>query len=575
MTARRGLFACGFAAFIATLSLIPLVAPAKLTRPELKCLSAPAYFPGAGMDFTRYVADDVAYLNADMLRVEFIGENDTDKPIFYPAYDYIASQAGSRGMSILGLLDYQTLGWSDRSEWATQEFRARFTLRIREIVTHYRDYEYPIRHWEIWNEEDIQLPEFNVRIDPEPYALLLIDAYEAIKAIDPQATVVLGGISPKGLYYSENYLDDLYNTTALQNYYTENAKYPFDVVAVHPYPDYGGFTVNSLKLELDTEVKAVMDAHADGDKKVWLTEMGWNSCLIPSADPEAAQAQYLTDSYALVDTQVPYVERYFWFRYSDFGTIDCWGLARRNYHEKKPAYDAYLALTDPGPEPPGDETDPGEDPPVWGSVSDLDLPVQVSDSDLIEGRMPTYVEGGFHPLSYGGVERLTNGSFDPELAAVVLRDYADHEPALLVRYEFERRVTIEEIRIFAGHFGDGGNRAFQSDDIYINGIPAALELTSGEYGQVSPNSYTSAVSVVRLLPETGASYVAQGVTSVDIQFYCTSSLNLDFRDRWSPYLDPDQDRDGADPAYVSPVIKEIDVLGFEEPTITDSGFLLY
>src|SRR5690606_14343969 len=42
----------------------------KLTRPEIKSISAPAYYPGGGIGFTATIADQLAYLNVEMMRVE-------------------------------------------------------------------------------------------------------------------------------------------------------------------------------------------------------------------------------------------------------------------------------------------------------------------------------------------------------------------------------------------------------------------------------------------------------------------------------------------------------------------------
>ncbi len=188
---------------------------------------------------------------------------------------------------------------------------------------------------------------------------------------------------------------------------------------------------------------------------------------------------------------------------------------------------------------------------------------------------PSSWSGGFHPASTGGVERLTNGVFDPEPAAVVLRDYAFNEPALTVRYDFPSPIRIDEVRIFAGHASDGGNRAFQSNDILINNQLVAFDLTTGNYGQVAPSSSARAVSLVRLLPKTGETSVARFATSIEIRAWCSSSLDLEFRDRWSPYNNPDQDIDGVDPAYESPILKEIDVIGAPENTNFVDGFILY
>jgi hypothetical protein len=104
---------------------------------------------------------------------------------------------GARGIQVLGLIDYATVGASGPAEWETEAYRTRYVNRVRELVSHYKDRTYPIKHWEIWNEEDLSLEGFDVRIEPRPYALLLIASYDAIKSIDSEATVLLGGSPPR------------------------------------------------------------------------------------------------------------------------------------------------------------------------------------------------------------------------------------------------------------------------------------------------------------------------------------------------------------------------------------------
>jgi len=534
-------------------------------REDIKCLALTPYYPGSGISFSPRVADDIAYLNPDMLRVEFV--KDGDGSVNYCAYDYVVDQAGDRGVGILGLIDYATVTWAGRTEWETPAFRAQFVNRAVELVTHFKDRANPIHHWEIWNEEDIELPEFDVRIEPPFYALLLIQTYDAIKAVDPGATVILGGISPKGFEYTENYLNDLYNTTEMQNYYSTNGYYPFDAVACHPYPEIFGNpdppgSATGLDDVLNDRIKAVMNTHGDRLKKVWLTEMGWSSYFVT----EAQQASYLTSSFNMVDALVdpaypgdpPYVEKYFWFQYTDFGGPNLWGLRTEDRSREKPSYAAYLALTTPGPTPPPIVVEPGENPPVSGS-SDAVLPHQVSGSDLIEGMSAAVITGGFHPASTGTVASLTNGQFDASGTTLVLMDYPHPDPALRVRYTFPEAMDITEVRMFAGHVGDIGNRAFQSNDIYINGALAASELNTGNYEQVPPNS--DAVSLVSWLPVAGETYCATNVTTIDVAFYPVAGIGEGFRDRWGPCTDPAEDTDGAGAAYVSPIIKEIDVFG--------------
>lgn len=566
-----------FATMIMGTFLLPIFGYSgeKLDNPGLKCMSPPAYYPGAGIIFTRRVADDCAYLNPDMLRVEFIAENDAENNINYPAYDYIVDQAAKRDMKILGLIDYSSLASSSSDEWETEEFRNRYTQRVREIVTHYSNRQNKIRHWEIWNEPDLDIGFPDWRIEPPYYALLLIDAYHAVKDIDQGSSVVLGGISPKGFEYSENYLSDLYGCDAMQDHYETYGYYPFDIVACHPYPEYFQSPDPTLTRILNNRIKAIMNNYGDRHKKVWLTEMGWSSWYVT----EEQQAQYLEESYHMLDDlrdpdhpeDPPYVERYFWFRYSDFGGADLWGLWTEDLSRKKPAYDAYLNLTKPGPEPSIDPPGPGESSPVWNALSDSALPFQVLDDDLINGKISTIASGGFHSANQGNVEDLTDGLFNSNPLTLVLQDYG--YPALSVTYTFQTPVDIREVRTFAGHSSDGGNRAFQSVDIYINGEPGAVDLTTGPYGQVSGGD--SAVSLIRWIPTEGDEFTATDVSNLKIVFWCTSSLTKEFRDRWSPLSNPEMDIDGAGRAYVAPVIKEIDVIGEIRRPSEENGFMFY
>jgi len=347
---------------------------------------------------------------------------------------------------------------------------------------------------------------------------------------------------------------------------------PYPEIFTNPNPTRG----TGLDDVLNTRVKAIMNANGDRAKKIWLTEMGWST----SAVTESRQAQYMTSSYEMLDDlrdpaypdDPPYVDRYFWFCYTDFSAADMWGLVTQDQSRQKPSYAAYLALTPAGPKPPEDTLEPGENPPVWNTTSDASLAAQVSATDLIAGRVGEIVSGGFHSANVGTASALTNGQIDSNPLTLVLADYDD--PALRVRYTFDPPVDISEVRMFAGHFSDGGNRAFQSNDIYVNGVRVATELTTGNYGQVSGG--TSAVSLVRWLPAAGEMWAATKVTSLEVEFWCTSSINGGFLDRWDPLTNPELDNDGAGPAYVAPIIKEIDVLGEISPAITTgSTFMLY
>jgi hypothetical protein len=180
------------------------------------------------------------------------------------------------------------------------------------------------------------------------------------------------------------------------------------------------------------------------------------------------------------------------------------------------------------------------------------------------------VGGGFHEASLGTLAAVTNGAFDSNGVTLVLADYA--QPSLRVRWDFAQPVDITEIRSFAGHDGSGGNRAFQSFDVHVNALLLESDLTSGAYGQSSGG--TTAVSLVRVLPEAGATHVAKRVTRLELAWYPVSNLDAFFVDRWDPLVDPDDDLDAASPAYVATILKEVDVLGAPSPP-TPETWVLY
>ena len=87
----------------------------------------------------------------------------------------------------------------------------------------------PIRAWQIWNEENATY--FTDRVSVSGYASLLKISSRTIKAADPGATVVIGG-----LYGRPKLPNTLYATGFLKRLYkVKGIKSSFDAVALHPY----------------------------------------------------------------------------------------------------------------------------------------------------------------------------------------------------------------------------------------------------------------------------------------------------------------------------------------------------
>jgi len=206
--------------------------------------------------------------------------------------------------------------------------------------------------YEIWNEEDASRW-WTGGPDPTAYANLLKAAYPAIKAADPSATVVLGGLTGNDYQF-------------LEGVYAAGAKGFFDAVGVHtdtacnilsPYaflrePDHRMIPDSFLAYR---EVHAVMLANGD-EKPIWMTELSWRttSAVCPEGawagqKPEGVsdeqQAIFLSQAYHCL-AENPYVQVALWFPLQDEGSIFS-GLVRAN-GSLKPSFAAMRAYVKDG-----------------------------------------------------------------------------------------------------------------------------------------------------------------------------------------------------------------------------------
>ena len=242
----------------------------------------------------------------------------------------------SRNIQVLGVLG-PSVGWgtpyagdtlNDVSYYPPDPDA--FDAYVRAVVTRYHRY---VHHWEIWNE-----PDLGVFWRPQPdvaaYTHLLIRTAATIRAIDPEAQVLVGGINP-------------FDTTFLRGVAENGGWGSFDIIAIHPYVDPYGPEDGNLISATDG-VRALADRY--GEKPIWATEVGWASG--PSdRDPsgrvdEQAQASYLTR--AMLTLWQAGVERIFWYNFKDdpgnpYGLIRI-GTGRSDYRPLKPTYAALRTL---------------------------------------------------------------------------------------------------------------------------------------------------------------------------------------------------------------------------------------
>lgn len=203
---------------------------------------------------------------------------------------------------------------------------------------------HPTTSYEIWNEPNLRI-NWGGPPNPADYLRLLKVSKPAIRGVDPNATIVFGGLFPyprpefgmKGLKFLNKFFRG------------KGAKKSFNALSLHPYWFTPGPVVPQVRL-----FRKVLNAHRSAKKAIWITELGWTTgghdwAIAPFKATEPQQAQYLTQSFnALIKARGQLrLQRLFWHDWQDHPDPDtAWlndmGLLRAN-GSKKPSYFAYQA----------------------------------------------------------------------------------------------------------------------------------------------------------------------------------------------------------------------------------------
>jgi hypothetical protein len=217
--------------------------------------------------------------------------------------------------------------------------------------------------WELWNEPNttgtwpvVGGGENGRR---QRYGQLMVAAYRAIKAADPSAIVLTGGVYIyDGSYCAPSNCDGL-NFLSGVFQQTPEARSAFDALSIHPYIPTERPDAPNIPRLITVEgrvrnARSWLNGNGRSDAPVWITEMGW--CTASGVCPggvqvsEDQQANYLVRS--LVIAQHNGVQHANWFQFDDaFNNPQReWGNAaivrdwNGSSYPPKPAYDAYRAL---------------------------------------------------------------------------------------------------------------------------------------------------------------------------------------------------------------------------------------
>ncbi len=239
------------------------------------------------------------------------------------------------------------------------------TLYANVLSAMAKRYKGRIAAYEIWNEANLA-GETGGQVNAAEYVGLLKAAFPAVKAADPGAFVVYGGLTPTGVNDPAVAIDDV---TFLQQTYAINGgevRRYFDVLGAHtggmsnppetlwpddPGPGPGYYEHRSFYFRRVEDLRQVMEQNGDGAKQIWLTEFGWTTknqakgYEYGAANSEQNQADYLVRAYQWARENYPWMGVMFMWNLN-FSTITKpddekfpWSVVNSDY-SPRPAYEA-------------------------------------------------------------------------------------------------------------------------------------------------------------------------------------------------------------------------------------------
>lgn len=173
------------------------------------------------------------------------------------------------------------------------------------------------------------------------YTQLLIASYNSIKAADPNAKVISGGLAQK-------YDSSIDPITYLQQMYANGAKGHFDYLGMHPYsqpdsPDVASQSPSIATFNIVALLKSLLATEGDQGKQIMVTEVGWPT--FSGGVTQASQSTYVSRVYAkIMHENYQYVALACIYDFVNDGTNttydqDNFGVLNQNY-TPKPVYTA-------------------------------------------------------------------------------------------------------------------------------------------------------------------------------------------------------------------------------------------
>jgi hypothetical protein len=181
-----------------------------------------------------------------------------------------------------------------------------------------------VSYFQAWNEPNLPTtlaPQWRrtrhgyAPASPAIYRGLLNAFYAAVKAVQPQAYVLAGGLAPYG---DRPGLARMHPVTFLRALLDRHAS--FDAIDIHPYgltPTHHASNPDDVSVPDLGRVRHVLRDRSEGSKPIWVTELDWDSKPDPAGVSLPQQARYLAR--ALYELWRQGVSHVLWYQPHDLG----------------------------------------------------------------------------------------------------------------------------------------------------------------------------------------------------------------------------------------------------------------
>jgi hypothetical protein len=341
------------AAAVPTLTPAPAVSA---TAPSASPVAAGSSATAFGLSVPSLVSESASQQAAALANMKSIGlqwvrvdiDWDWSQPDDATTYEWTDTDQEVQAIEAAGmsadLIIDDTPPWARNAAadetWGEPASAATYATFAGAVAAHYGPM--GVKTYEIWNEENIQAFWYPAP-NPTLYTAMLKDAYTAIKAVEPNSTVISGGLAPA----TDTSVGDIAPIEFLQDIYADGGQGSFDAVGDHAYsfpalPDtFETWSPWSQMDQTSPSLRSVMAANGDSAKQIWITEIG-----APTAGPDGVgttfQAEDVTQAIAGAKV-TPWIGAVFFYTYEDAATDpDYYGLLNAD-GSAKPAWAALAA----------------------------------------------------------------------------------------------------------------------------------------------------------------------------------------------------------------------------------------